>query len=184
MNQGGSASFETAGVTFSNFVLIGFSEAKLKDFLSSAELQRRGRRIRRCALLDANHSPWQKLYHSRNEQSLITFTGFDYAFFDNLLSKFQPFYRRYSPYAENGKILVVCHPDGTRGGRPRSLDAAACLGLALGYTRTKGSLFSLQMVFGATHSVLAAFLRYSIKLLYKVLKEEPSALVRFYNFNL
>ena len=154
-----------------------FSEAKLKDFLSSAELQRRDRRIRRCSLLDANQSPWQKLYHSRNEQSLITFTGFNYASFDYLLSKFQPFYRRYSPYTGNGKISVVRHPDGTRGGRPRSLDAAACLGLALGYTRTKGSLFSVQMVFGVTHSVLSAFLRYSIKLLYKVLKEEPSARV-------
>jgi hypothetical protein len=31
------------------------------------------------------------------------------------------------------------------------------------------------MIFGATHSVLALFLRYSIKLLYKVLKEENSA---------
>jgi len=62
-------------------------------------------------------------------------------------------------------------------GRKRSLDAPSCLGLVLGYTRTKGSLFSLQMIFGATHSVLALFLRYSIKLLYKVLKEEPSARV-------
>jgi hypothetical protein len=95
-----------------------FSEAKLKDFLTSAELQRRDRHIRQCALLDANQSPWQKLYHSRNELSLITFTGFDYASFDYLLSKFQPFYRRYSPYTENGKILVVHHPDGTRGGHP------------------------------------------------------------------
>jgi hypothetical protein len=68
---------------------------------------------------------------------------------------------------------VVCHPDGTRGGCPRSLDAAACLGLVLGYTHTNGSLFSPQ----TTHSVLASFLRYSIKLLYKVLKEEPSARV-------
>jgi len=33
------------------------------------------------------------------------------------------------------------------------------------------------MVFGATHLVLALFLRYSIKVLYKVLKEEPSARV-------
>jgi hypothetical protein len=62
-------------------------------------------------------------------------------------------------------------------GRKRSLDAPSCLGLVLRYTRTKGSLFSLQMIFGATHSVLALFLRYSIKLLYKVLKEEPSARV-------
>jgi hypothetical protein len=55
-----------------------FSEAKLKDFLSTAEKQRRDRRIRQCALLDANQSPWQKLYHSRNDRSFITFTGFDY----------------------------------------------------------------------------------------------------------
>jgi hypothetical protein len=41
----------------------------------------------------------------------------------------------------------------------------------------KRSLFSLQMIFGATHSVLSLFMRYSIKLLYKVLKEEPSARV-------
>jgi len=34
-----------------------FSEAKLKDFLSLAELRRRDRRIRRCALVDANQSP-------------------------------------------------------------------------------------------------------------------------------
>jgi hypothetical protein len=151
-----------------------FSEAKLTHFLSSAELQKRDRRIRRCALLYADQSPWQKLYHSRNEQSFITFTGFDYATFYYLLSKFTPLYLRYSPYSINCKIVVIQNDDGTRG-RPRCLDAAACLGLVLGYTRTRGSLFSLQMIFGATHSVLSLFLRYSIKLLYKVLKEEPSA---------
>jgi hypothetical protein len=95
-----------------------FSETKLEDFLSSAELQRRDRYIRRCALLDANQSPWQKLYHSRNEQSFITFTGFNYASFDYLLSKFQPLYQRYSPYTVNGKISMVRNQDGTRGGRP------------------------------------------------------------------
>jgi hypothetical protein len=151
-----------------------FSEAKLKHFLSSAELQKRDRRICRCALLYADQSPWQKLYHSRNEQSFITFTGFDCATFYYLLSKFTPLYLRYSPYSINCKIVVIQNEDGTRG-RPRCLDAAACLGLVLGYTRAKGSLFSLQMIFGATHSVLSLFLRYSIKLLYKVLKEEPSA---------
>jgi hypothetical protein len=31
------------------------------------------------------------------------------------------------------------------------------------------------MIFGATHLELALFLQYSINLLYKVLKEEPSA---------
>jgi len=72
-----------------------------------------------------------------------------------------------------GKIVAVRNQAGP--GQPRLLDAPSCLGLVLGYTRTKGSLFSLQMIFGVTHSVLALFLRYSIKLLYKVLKEEPTA---------
>jgi hypothetical protein len=153
-----------------------FSEAKLKHFLSSAELQKRDHQIRQCALLYANQSPWQKLYHSRNEQSFITFTGFDYATFYYLLSKFTPLYLRYSPYSINCKIVIIENEDGTRG-RPQSLDAAACLGLVLGYSRTKGSLFLLQMIFGATPSLLSLFLRYSIKLLYKVLKEEPSARV-------
>jgi hypothetical protein len=47
--------------------------------------------------------------------------------------------------------------------------------LGVGIYPYKRVPFLLQIVFGATHSVLALFLRYSIKLLYKVLKEEPSA---------
>ena len=131
-----------------------FSEAKLKHFLSLAELRRRDHRIQRCALVDANQSPWQKLYHSRNDQSCITFTGVDCGTFEYLLSKFRPMYQRYSPYSINGKIVRVVIQDGMPG-RPRWLDAAACLGLVLGYTRTRGSLFSLQMIFGASHSVLS-----------------------------
>jgi len=72
-----------------------------------------------------------------------------------------------------GKIVAVRNQAGP--GQPQSLDSPSCLSLVLGYTRTKGSLFSLQMIFGVTHSVLALFLWYSIKLLYKVLKEEPTA---------
>jgi hypothetical protein len=62
-------------------------------------------------------------------------------------------------------------------GRPHSLGLADCLGLVLGYTRTKGSLFALQMVFGATHSVLCLFLKYYMRLLFRVLKEEEDARV-------
>jgi hypothetical protein len=62
-------------------------------------------------------------------------------------------------------------------GRPCSLGPADCLGLVLGYTRTKCSLFALQMVFGATHSVLCLFLKYSMRLLFRLLKEEEDARV-------
>jgi hypothetical protein len=84
-----------------------FSEAKLKHFLSSAELRRRDRQIRRCTLVDSNQSPFQNLYLSSNDQSLITFTGLDCVTFEYLLSKFQPLYQRYSPYSVNGKIVRV-----------------------------------------------------------------------------
>ena len=48
---------------------------------------------------------------------------------------------------------------------------AGCLGLVLGYT-------GLQMIFGVSYSVLAVFLKYSIRLLYKVLLEEEGAKVQ------
>jgi hypothetical protein len=43
--------------------------------------------------------------------------------------------------------------------------------------RTRGSLFALQMVFGASHSVLCMFLKYSIRLLFRVLKGEEDVRV-------
>ncbi len=123
-----------------------FSEAKLKHFLSSAELRRQDRRIGRCALVDSNQSPFQNMYLFLNYQSFITFTGLDYATFEYLLSKFQPLYQRYSPYSVNRKIVQVIQRDGMPAWK-RSLDAPSCLGLVLGYKRTKGSLFFLQMIF-------------------------------------
>jgi hypothetical protein len=69
------------------------------------------------------------------------------------------------------------HEGGTHG-QPRSLDAASCLGLVLGYTRTRGGLFALQMIFGVSYSVVALFLEFSIRLLNKALLEEEGATVQ------
>jgi hypothetical protein len=87
-------------------------------------------------------------------------------------------YNRYLPYVVVGKLVDVRHQGGSCG-QPRSLDAAGCLGLVLGYTRTKGGLFGLQMIFGASYSVLEVFLKYSMTLLYKVLLEEEGAKSNF-----
>jgi hypothetical protein len=62
-------------------------------------------------------------------------------------------------------------------GRPRLLGPADCLGLVLGYTRTTGSLYALQMVFGASHSVLCHFLKFSMRLLFRVENVEDDAKV-------
>ena len=99
--------------------------------------------------------PWWILH--RNGQAFTTFMGLDYSSFQYLLNKFSPWYHRYSPYSVNGKIVTV-RDAGLRSGRPHLLSLADCLGLVLRYTRTRGSLFTLQMVFGASHSVFCLFL--------------------------
>jgi hypothetical protein len=152
------------------------SNAKLRHFISFIELRKRDRRIPRCALVPTSESSFQRLYQSKNDQSFITFTGLDYNSFEYLLDKFRPLYYQYSPYSFNGKIVGL-NNGGDLGGRPLPPDPAGCLGLVLGYTRTRGSLFLLQMVFGASHSVLCIFLKFSMRLLFKVLREEDSAKV-------
>jgi hypothetical protein len=152
------------------------SETRLRDFMSSLEKRLRYRRIPRCALVDTRQSSFQRLLLSRNDQAFITFTGLDFSNFQYLLNKFTPLYNRYSPYSQSGKITVI-RDRVVKKGRPRSLGPADCLGLVLGYTRTKGSLFALQMVFGASHSVLSLFLKYSTRLLFRVLQEEEDARV-------
>jgi hypothetical protein len=81
------------------------SQTKLRDFFTFVELQRRYRRIPRCALVDTRQSSFQRLYNSRNDQAFITFTGLDVISFQYLLAKFEPLYFRYSPYSLNGKIV-------------------------------------------------------------------------------
>ncbi len=83
------------------------SNAKLKHFLSYIELKRGDRHIPRCALIHADQSPFQRLYHSKNDQSLFTFTGLDCNSFECLLHKFRPLYYRYSPYSVDGKIVIL-----------------------------------------------------------------------------
>jgi hypothetical protein len=138
-------------------------------FLSKDQCRSCSRRIPRCALVHMDYSFFRALYNSRNDQSFITFTGPDYKSFQYLLTKFHPLDNGYSPYVENGKVVCVMHQGGTHG-PPRSLDAASCLGLVLGYTITRSVLLTLQMLFGVSYSVMALFLKFSIRLL--LLQEE------------
>ena len=82
-------------------------EARLRQLLPLSEKYRRDRRIPRCALLHPDGSPFRRLYLSGNDQSFITFTGFDHRTFSYLLHKFTPLYNLYSPYTINGKFMVL-----------------------------------------------------------------------------
>jgi hypothetical protein len=112
------------------------SETRLRDFMSSLEKRLGYRRIPRCVLVDTRQSSFHGLYLSRNDQDLITFTGLDFSSFKYLLNKFTPLYNQYSPYSQSGKITVI-RDRVVKKGRPHSLGPADCLGLGLGYTRTK-----------------------------------------------
>ncbi len=79
-----------------------------RSMLSPEGRSRRDGRIPCIALLDPNVSPWIRLYMSRSESAMITLTGLDYLSFHLLSVDFAVFYNRYTPYSQNGKIVLKC----------------------------------------------------------------------------
>ncbi len=157
-----------------SFAALSF--ARFTQLLSEEDRRRRDRRIPWISLVDPYESAFFCLYHSGNDQSLITITGFDHRTFSYLLNKFAPLYQRYSAYSSNGSGLIrEVRNNGSRGSRPRTLDPCSCLGLVLCFSRTKGPLQVLQMVFGLSYSVLCLFLKFAIRLLLKVLLQEDAS---------
>ncbi len=77
-----------------------------RSTLSPEGRSRRDRRIPRIALLDPNVSPWVRLYTSGSESAMITLTGLDYPSFHFLSVDFEVLYNRYTPYSQNGKIVL------------------------------------------------------------------------------
>jgi hypothetical protein len=57
------------------------------NLLPIAQRRLRYNRISRIALLTPHQSSWRKIYSSRNDQAMITLTGFDYDSFEWLNSK-------------------------------------------------------------------------------------------------
>ena len=127
-----------------------------KDFfkrLSIEERRRRYRKIPRSALIPLALSPWRKLLASRNDQAFITMMGFDCESFDRLLDKFGPMFSGHTPFDTSGMIVAFEYVSG----RKREVQAADCLGLVLVWTRTRGPLNVLQLVFGLTLTNLSVY---------------------------
>jgi len=116
------------------------------------------------------------LYATEDDQGLITLTGFDHASFKWILERFGPVYYNDSPYiSDDGRIVAKTDP---KKGRPRLLTAEDCLGLLLTWTRTRGSQFPLQMIFGVTGSPLDVYLKFARRIMIKILLQEELAQVR------
>ena len=139
--------------------------------LSIEERRRRYRKIPRCALIPLELSPWRRLLSSKNDQAFITMMGFDCESFDRLLEKFAPMFDGHTPFDESGYIVEFEY---TRG-RKREVQPADCLGLVLVWTRTRGALNVLQLVFGLTYSNLSVYLRFGVRLIVEIFRDDPMA---------
>jgi hypothetical protein len=135
----------------------------------------RDRRIPRIALVSPQVSPWVRLFSSNHNNSLIQFTGFNYASFNYLAVRFEQLYNQYTPYSISGKVALKRIPSLYR--RPRSLDSRGCLGLVLAHLRSRGSLNWLSQLFGTTYSVTSLYIRFGRRLLLLVMKDIPGSKV-------
>ena len=140
------------------------------EVLGAEGRQLRQRRIPRVSLLSTDVSPWRRLYHSFNNQALITVTGLSYHAFDYLVSKFTWYFDNYTPF--NGRVTKRA-----KFGRRRRINAIDCLGLVLVWTRTKGSVYALQMTFGLSMTNLCEYLRFGRRIIVQVLKSDENARV-------
>lgn len=100
-------------------------------------------------------------------------TGFDFECFERILERFAPVFYGHTPFDSSGMIVEFQYTTG----RKREVQAGDCLGLVLVWTRTRGSLNVLQLVFGLTYSNLSVYLRFGIRLIVEIFHNDPLARV-------
>jgi hypothetical protein len=135
--------------------------------------RRRDRRFPRHAVKSYWDSAFRHLYMSGCDQSLLNACGVDHKEFKSLLHKFKPIFDKYSINETTGIIYEKkTTGNGSRRGRPRSIDAVGCLGLILMWYRTKGAVTrSLVLTFGLTLTPFERWLNFGKRILYKALEE-------------
>ena len=94
--------------------------------------------------------------------------GFDCESFDRVLDKFTPMFWGHTPFDESGFIVEFEYITG----RKREVEPADCLGLVLVWTRTRGPLNVLQLVFGLTYTNLTVYLRFGFRLIVETFHDE------------
>ena len=111
-------------------------------------------KVRRLAILHPreDETPWNKLYSSKDEDSLVAVTGVHFDLFEEMLVHFKVFYDTHSPYMYAKSVITA----------RRFFDAAACLGLVLAYISSEGEQKHLSLQFGGAPSTLCTYLRWSL----------------------
>jgi len=130
--------------------------------------------IHHSTLMPPSQSAFQYLYKSGQDDASVTLCGFDHASFNDLHAFFKTQFDKYSPYGKNGMTKKLKK----KFKRPRLLSSIQCLALSLAWTRTRGSLKVLQIIFGLTPAHLSLWLRFARRLVVKILKDDPRAKVQ------
>ena len=147
-------------------------DASFTSKLTPLSRRLRQGKIRRGALLHPNESAFEFLFNSRQDDALVTLCGFDHEAFESLHNRFKPLFDNISPYKNDGRLIGRYDKNK---GRRRLINSTQCLALVLAWTRTRGLLAVLQIIFGLTASRLSLWLRFGRRMLLKVLSEEPLA---------
>ncbi len=108
---------------------------------------------------------------------MITLTGFDRATFVSLCEIFTPVFESYTPFVPSG-VLCFERTKEQNWGRPRIVRPEDGLGLVLAWTRTRGLLMVLQLVFGMTYTNLNDYLLFAKRIIVMVSQEHPMAEVQ------
>jgi len=130
--------------------------------------RKRGRRIPRIVLVEPKMSAWRKILSSGNDQSLITTTGLDFSVFGELKGRFEPMYSKYSLVPVGGKCVKLKDTSGRR----RLINGEDCLGLVLVWSRTRGNLAFLQLIFRLSRTGIEVYLRFGKGMLVKLLSRD------------
>jgi DDE superfamily endonuclease len=155
-------------------------EVKFKNSLTASGRRRRDRNLPRLALPKPTESPWQKVFESKDDGSLITVTGFDFNAFNMILSLFRPLFDGYTPWTgkQDGLTYKEVVVNGKYKGKSRIITAESCLGLVLAWYRFRGAEYVLQGWFGFTGCHTNVWLRFGRRMLLKCLIAHPLARVR------
>jgi DDE superfamily endonuclease len=109
----------------------------------------------------------------------IKVTGFDHNTFQHVLSLFEPFFNKYTPWTQNNDGHNYKTRKCYKRGRKRMATATACLGLVLAWFRFKGAQWILQGWFGFTAGQTNVWLRFGRRMLFKALHKHPDCIVQF-----
>ena len=83
------------------------------------------------------------MYKVGSDEAMITFTGLDHRSFEALNTTFKVLFDAYTPH--HGKDGIIRRVGNA--GRKRLVSASDCLALVLSWTRTRGGMFVLQIIF-------------------------------------